>query len=123
MRIPSQQPFREFCETARQIIADIPAETDPYAAENQIRSGARKFQDVVLISAIPELYFTSVTCTQHHRYGADKPLINVGKAVPREGRMVMPVAISFHHGLADGYHIARFFDKVNAYLQDPAISG
>ena len=120
VKIPYNKNFGKFYKTAREIIADIPAETDPYAAENEMKSGANKFLDIVLVSAIPELYFTSVTCTQHHRNGADKPLINVGKAVPKEGRMVMPVAVSFHHGLADGYHIALFFDKVNAYLKETA---
>jgi len=44
-------------------------------------------------------------------------LINVGKAVLKEGKMMMPVAISFHHGLCDGYHISRFFNLVEEYLR------
>ena len=46
-----------------------------------------------------------------------KQEINVGKAVLKEGKMMMPVAIAFHHGLCDGYHISKFFKSVEEYLK------
>ena len=41
--------------------------------------------DVILVSAIPDLPFTSISYTQKHVHGNDFPLINVGKMeAPRQ---------------------------------------
>ena len=68
------------------------------------------------MSATPDLYFTSMTHTQERESGSSYPLLNVGKAVTREGKLVIPVAINVHHGFVDGAHLATFYQKVEKYL-------
>lgn len=43
-------------------------------------------------------------------------MLNVGKAITREGLLVMPIAIYVHHGFVDGAHLAEFYRKVAEYL-------
>ena len=69
--------------------------------------------DVVLLSATPNLPFTSLTCTQRHSNGNDYPLLNVGQ-MGADGRM--PLAISVHHAFVDGEHLAKFYQLVQKYL-------
>ena len=69
--------------------------------------------DVVLVSAIPDLPFTSISYTQKHRHGNDFPLINVGKMEP-SGQM--PIAICVNHAFVDGQHLSRFYQLVQQYL-------
>lgn len=69
--------------------------------------------DVVLVSAIPGLAFTSISYTQKHRHGNDFPLINVGK-MEADGKM--PIAICVNHAFVDGEHLARFYKLVQEYL-------
>ena len=74
--------------------------------------------DVFLLSATPDLYFTSLTYAQ----GApgqptEYPLMNAGKAVMREGRLVMPLSIFVNHAFVDGAHISRFFKLVEECLK------
>ena len=45
------------------------------------------------------------------------PLMNAGKAVAREGRLVMPLSIFVNHAFVDGEHISRFFELVAAHLK------
>lgn len=40
------------------------------------------------------------------------PMISWGKAELDGGRMRMPLSFEIHHGAADGFHIARFYDEV-----------
>ncbi len=115
VKIPYHLTFEKFNKVMDEAIAlldkDVP---DPYYIESDAEM--RGICDLVVVSALPELNFTSVTATQSCRYGSRKPLINVGKAVMKEGKMMMPVAISFHHGLCDGYHISKFYKNVEEYL-------
>lgn len=114
--IPYHKTFEKFVKAYEAILAAIPKEDcDPYAAEKKLQKEAA-FSDQVLLSALPDLYYTSMTFTQHHRHGSDKPLINVGKAIERNGRRIMPIAICCHHGLCDGYHLSLFFNKVQETL-------
>ena len=53
---------------------------------------------------------------EKNRYGNSYPLLNVGKAIIREGKLMMPVAITISHAFADGLHITRFFQKIEEKL-------
>lgn len=116
VKVPYHCTFEKFNkvmdEAIERLNADIP---DPYYIEDDAEM--RGICDLVVVSALPDLHFTSVTATQSCSYGSRKPLINVGKAVLKEGKMMMPVAIAFHHGLCDGYHISKFFKSVEEYLK------
>lgn len=115
VRIPWKEDFGDFYREARHIIDSIPEDGDPYATENGSSEDQR--YSVILVSATPDLYFTSMTHTQERPSGSSYPLLNVGKAVVRDSRLVMPVAINVHHGFVDGAHLVTFFQKVEAYLQ------
>ena len=100
----------------RAIVTDIPQDGDPYGAEKVLQ--AQGDYDVFLLSATPDLYFTSLTYAQ----GApgqptEYPLMNAGKAVMREGRLVMPLSIFVNHAFVDGAHISRFFKLVEECLK------
>ena len=35
------------------------------------------------------------------------------------GRKIMPVSITVHHAIADGYHVGLFLDKFQEYMNYP----
>ncbi|MGL5228091.1 MAG: CatA-like O-acetyltransferase [Bacteroidales bacterium] len=114
VRLPFASDFVSFHQEAKEILANIPKENDPYNAE--LNPDTDKL-GLILISATPKLYFTSITTTQKSRHGADYPLINVGKMVIREGRNVMPIAITANHGFVDGFHISLFFERIGENMK------
>lgn len=119
VRIPYEADFARFYEKARHIVTHIPHDGDPYGTDKAI-AAAGDF-DVFLLSATPNLYFTSVTYTQMAvGHPLDYPLMNAGKAVPRGDKLYMPIALSVNHAFVDGAHLTRFFEKVQAYLQEAA---
>ena len=115
VRIPWKEDFTSFYREARRLIDSIPEDGDPYAATNNATGD--NLYNVILVSATPDLYFTSMTYTQEGQNGSSYPLLNAGKAVTREGRLVMPIAIYVHHGFVDGAHLSEFFRKVEEYLK------
>jgi chloramphenicol O-acetyltransferase type A len=117
VRIPWKSDFKAFYEEARRIITSIPEDGDPYGTDKEI--AAQGDFDVILLSATPKLYFTSISYTQYAPgHPLDYPLMNAGKAVKREGRLVMPIALTVSHAFVDGAHISRFFEKVAQYLKE-----
>lgn len=116
VRFPYHEDFNIFYQKATQIIDSIPEDGDPYAAENgDVAEGGD--YGLFLLSATPDLYFTSITGTQEKKSGNNYPLLNAGKAITREGKLVMPIAMTIHHGFVDGHHLSLFYKKVEELLK------
>ncbi|WP_195333368.1 chloramphenicol acetyltransferase [Bacteroides salyersiae] len=114
IRLPWNTDFQTFYTTAKATINDIDPNGNPYDME---KVGGKDLLDVILLSATPDLYFTSLTCTQEHRHGSNYPLMNAGKAILKEGKLVMPIAMTIHHGFIDGHHLSLFYKKVEEFLK------
>jgi chloramphenicol O-acetyltransferase type A len=114
--IPYIEDYEAFYSKVKEIITNIPEDGDPYGVNRDLIE--RGETGVVNISATPKLYFTGITYTFHKPgLGSDWPLMNVGKAVRKEGRWVMPIGIYVDHCFVDGGNLAEFADKVQRYLQ------
>lgn len=116
VRIPYHADFERFYAAARAIVTGIPQDGDPYAEEKRIQEAGD--YDVFLLSAVPGLYFTSLSYAQQAPgQPTQYPLMNAGKAVGREGRLVMPFSIFVSHAFVDGAHIALLFDSIAENLK------
>lgn len=102
-----EKDFDTFCQTARRVIANA-ASIDPY----ELAEGMEDY-NVILVSALPKLDFTSFCNTQRDKCGNDYPLCVIGKMGENKK---MPVSITVHHGFADGEHISRFFELLQETL-------
>ncbi len=113
--VPYIEDYQAFYDKVKEISEHIPADGDPYGVNRElIESGET---GVINISATPKLSFSSITYTFHKPgLGSDWPLMNVGKAVRREGRWVMPIGIYVDHCFVDGSNLSEFMEKVQQYL-------
>ncbi len=119
VRIPYKDNFKDFYVSAYDLITNIPEDGDPYGAEKTLQEQGD--YDVVHLSAVPKMYFTSITYTVDKAGGACLyPLMTAGKAVHREGRLVFPLSIYVDHSFVDGAHLAAFFNKAEEILKEIA---
>lgn len=107
MRFPYFPQREKFISTLNNII-----ENTGCGSSYGVEVNLQEF-DVILVSATPDLSFTSISYTQKHRFGNDYPLINVGK-MGQDGKM--PLSICVNHSFVDGEHLAKFFNLVQKYL-------
>lgn len=107
MVFPYEEDFDAFCQKAQEVIA-LAASTDTYELADAMTD-----YNVVLVSALPKLDFTSFCNTQRDQHGNDYPLCVIGKMGDDK---MMPVSITVHHGFADGEHISRFFELLQNKL-------
>lgn len=117
IRLPYHEDFNRFYAEAYTLVTNIPEDGDPYGTEKVLtRQGD---YDVVHLSAVPKMYFTSITYTLAEvGKGCTYPLMTAGKAVSREGRLVFPLSIYVDHSFVDGSHLASFFQKIEKYLKE-----
>lgn len=76
-------------------------------------------QDVLYLSCLPWLHFTSVIHPMAMNGPDAIPRITWGRFTPRADRMVMAVDLMVHHGLADGLHIGLFMQALQGYCAEP----
>lgn len=98
----------------------------PYAKEAQEMAKKEPTLDdgeeaerLLFISCVPWLSYTALT--QPVPSPADSnPRITWGKYFRQEGRTLLPLTLLVHHALADGLHIARFYEALDRELANVA---
>ena len=100
-------PFGEFLDYTRE--AQRRAVGEPSIEEQD------EADSLLFISCIPWVSQTAVV--QPVPSPADSnPRITWGKYEPRDGRLSLPVTLLVNHALADGLHIAQFFEALRAEI-------
>lgn len=96
----------------------------PYAAAEVERAKAQRALDdgedpasLFFVSSLPWLRFTDLTLPVPEPPDSNVR-ITFGRFFPRDGRVLLPVNLTAHHALADGIHLARFFEELSRRLDD-----
>lgn len=102
-------PFDEYLEKAENA-RKLCREKGGIEEDNDVES-------MYFVSCLPWLDYTSLV--QPVSGGEDSnPRITWGRyASDAEGRLAMPVSVLVHHALADGVHIAKFYDALNRQMK------
>lgn len=69
------------------------------------------------ISAIPWVTFSSFNLHFPTIDMLYAPTFTMGKYFERDGCVILPIAIQIHHAVADGFHVARFFNTLQGDIR------
>jgi chloramphenicol O-acetyltransferase type A len=72
--------------------------------------------DLVYITSIPWVSFTSLTHTISLKKDDAVPRLSWGKYFEENGRVLMPFSLQAHHAFVDGIHMGRYFEVLQEYL-------
>ena len=99
--IDCSKPFEEYLPYAMEKVAQ--------AKKNPLLEDQTDTAQLYFVSSLPWLTFTSL---QHPTTGLldCNPRITFGKYFEQNGKLLMPLNLVLHHALADGIHIARFYE-------------
>lgn len=75
--------------------------------------------DLLFMTAIPWVSFTSVMHPMHLQPADSVPRIAWGKRFEDGSTLKMPLAVQGHHALMDGIHMGKFYAEVQDYLHYP----
>ncbi len=89
--------------------------------EVQNSSGLRfnedaKRLDTIHISSFPWHKLTGLTHSRNFKHPDSVPKITFGKMYSQDNKYKLPIAINVHHGLMDGFHVAKFLEVFQELL-------
>ncbi|MDL2256708.1 chloramphenicol acetyltransferase [Bacteroidales bacterium OttesenSCG-928-I14] len=88
------------------------AEMERLQKTTGLNKGGVFHPNAIHYSAVPWLRFTDMKHPTNMRSGDSVPKISTGKFF-REGEcLLIPVSVTCHHGLMDGYHVHRFIEEL-----------
>lgn len=105
------EPFGAFMERAAAQIARRTASPSLVDEAGQ--------DNLLFMTSLPWVSFTNITHAVPLNPPDSIPRIAWGRFTAQDGRLRMPLSVQVHHGLADGLHIARFYQAVQGLLDAP----
>lgn len=91
-----------------------------YASNHEIMAKAEMPPaNTCMIGMLPWIEFSSYTPIPYAPINSFLPVIQAGKFFDKDGKKMMPLSITVHHAVADGYHVGMFFDKFQEYMSHP----
>ncbi|QMU29838.1 chloramphenicol acetyltransferase [Adhaeribacter radiodurans] len=108
--LPYQPTFGEFLTFANQAIQIVKATSGLCLTDNTGRV------DVIHFSSIPWVSFTGLTHARSFTFKDSVPKISFGKYFWEQDKLWLPVSITVHHGLMDGYHVGEYLTTFQELL-------
>jgi chloramphenicol O-acetyltransferase type A len=103
--------FSEFVARAAERIA--------YVKENPTLKDEPGRDDLLYMTSIPWVSFTSFMHPMHLQPADSVPRFAWGKFFEEDEFLKMPLGVQGHHALMDGIHIGRFYAEVQDHLHHP----
>ena len=109
--------FSEFSPDYLKFRSDAMRAMEIVKSERELKDDER--DDYIYMTSIPWVSFTSVSHPISMSKTDSVPRISWGKFEEKDGKRLIPMSVSLHHGLADGIHAGRFFQILQDHLNHP----
>lgn len=106
------EKFSEFAHRAAEKIA--------YVKEHPTLKNEPEQDNLLFMTALPWVSFTSFTHPMQLHPADSVPRFAWGKFFEEGNCLKMPLSVQGHHALMDGIHMGRYYELVQAYLNQPA---
>jgi chloramphenicol O-acetyltransferase type A len=105
------QDFQQFRVIANEKIA--------WVKENPVLEDEPGQDDLLFMTSIPWVSFTSMMHPTHLHPVDSVPRIAWGKFFSEGDKLKMPLSVQVHHALMDGLHVGKYFTRIQEYLDQP----
>lgn len=122
---PSYTDFHSEDEAFTKMVTEY--SEDLFAFCSRVQADRERYQNDRAVLENQPLNFFDVSCLpwvkyKHfdvHVFDEGKflaPVVTWGKYEQENGRLMMPLTMNIHHAVADGFHLSRFFNEVQALI-------
>lgn len=105
----------------RQFYRNYLADQATYGAQHSPMPKAPQSENTYMIGSIPWTHFTSYTPLPFTPLNTYFPVIQAGQYTLVDQRWQMPLSVTIHHAVADGYHVSQFLNQVQVAFSHPEI--
>lgn len=103
---PFDEDFTAFARRSREVV-------DATKQSADLAIDARP--DLIYATCLPWIRFGQMTHPVHAAGHDSTPRFAWGKFVTEDGGVMMPLNVQVHHGLVDGLHLGRFYERFAAH--------
>lgn len=108
-----REDIAKFYQEAKRKIAQLEEKAD--LEDDPLRD------DLLYITSIPWVSFTSITHPIHMHPADCVPRVSWGKFFGEGGKIKLPLSVQVHHALMDGLHVGKYFTALQELLDDPSV--
>ncbi|MBK8944312.1 MAG: chloramphenicol acetyltransferase [Ignavibacteriae bacterium] len=108
--IPFNSDFNIFNNYLKQEIQNVQNSSGLRLTENSKRL------DVIHYSPLPWIKFSALSHARNYKMNDSVPKLCFGKMYEQNSKLMLPVSVHAHHGLADAFHAAKYFELLQNYL-------
>lgn len=109
--------FVKYLEDFELFNKELQLEIECVKNSNGLRlNGDNEKKDLIRHSTIPWYSFTGLLHPTNFTHNESVPKITFGKYSIKDNRKLLPVSIEAHHGLVDGYHLAKYLEEFQKQL-------
>ena len=108
--MPFTENINEFTQVVQTEIERMQSTTGVFTREYP--------ENLIHFSALPWINFTSLSHARSFSWPDSCPKISYGKLLDEKGTKSMPISVHVHHGLADGYHVGLFLEKLQQFMNE-----
>lgn len=87
--------------------------------ENKYLAIEKNRDDLIYITCIPWISFTTITHPIHSRPADSVPRIAWGKYIKEHNKILLPYSVQANHSLVDGIHTGQFFNYIQDLFNNP----
>lgn len=100
----------------KQYLSDTKAHGDSHGI---LSSKGLPLANSYIISCIPWFTFNSFSLHNHGIKDYYLPSFEAGGFVENDGKILMPLSVTVHHAVTDGYHLKVFFESLQNAMDNP----
>jgi chloramphenicol O-acetyltransferase type A len=107
--------YIDYKDTLQEFVTEAKKEIDRVQASTGLIP-SNGTDNLIHYSAIPWVNFTGLTHARSFSFPDSIPKISFGKMIDNNGIKNMPLSITVHHGLMDGFHVGQYIDLFQELL-------
>ena len=107
--------FTAFAEDFEAFHEASTAEAERVKAESGLKSPYSGI-DVIYYTVLRKVKFTMMEHAHGLGDGAAIPFLTFGESFEENGKLVLPHSMRIHHGLVDGQHVGRYYERLEEIL-------
>ncbi|NME36754.1 MULTISPECIES: type A chloramphenicol O-acetyltransferase [Fusobacterium] len=110
--------WTEFSENFEEFYKNYQKDVEIYGKNKSFIGKPQIENNLFNVSSIPWTTFTGFNLNLKNGYNYYPPIFTFGKYFTENNKILLPLAIQVHHGVCDGYHVAKFINSLQDFINN-----
>ena len=110
--------WTEFSENFEEFYKNYQKDVEIYGKNKSFIGKPQIENNLFNVSSIPWTTLTGFNLNLKNGYNYYPPIFTFGKYFTENNKILLPLAIQVHHGVCDGYHVAKFINSLQDFINN-----